>query len=224
VNRNEKAAFLMDEIGNVDETYLEQALSYSETKEKAGRIRKGFRLPPAAVISVSAACLTLVFAVLLGLLFVRLPIFRPASSVPEDAASGTTAAETGDRLSSVLTSASSVPTTDEMTPKDFFGQPLLVWQTEEGGNYSVLRLSVSQAEVLKTLMAKSERNPVRVDPEETETGRCSVWLLSGDGTAVTPYLPSSEGNKSCASLFNYDPEILPDPALADYVSRLTGNA
>ena len=223
MNRKEKAAFLMDEIGNIDDKYLEQALSYSEARIKTDNVRRGFRLPLAAAVAVAVAGVTLVFAVMLGLLLVRLQDFTPDTSIPDGSVSGTVPAEKADRLSGVLISAA-VRTTDKVGTEDFFGEPCLVWQTEEGGRYSVLRLSESQTKTLKALMADSERDPVRVGPDGTETVKCSVWLLSGDGTAVTPYLPSSEGNTGCASLFSYDPEIIPDPALADYVSRLTGNA
>ena len=223
MNRKDKVSFLMDEIGNVDEKYLEEALSYSGESRKETKKRKLFRLPPAAIISVSAACLTIAFAVLLGLVLVRLPIFRSATSQGSEDPSAVLPAETGDRLSRVLTETKTAERTDAVETEDFFGEPRLVWQTAEG-SYGVLRLSSSQSTTLKRLMAESEKDPVRVAPEETQDGRCQVWLLNGDGTVVTPYLPLSEGNVCCASLFNYDPEILPDPSLADYVSRLAGNA
>ena len=223
MNRKDKVSFLMDEIGNVDEKYLDEALSYSGEIRKETKKRNLFRLPPAAIISVSAACLTIAFAVLLGLVLVRLPIFRSVTSQGSEDPSAVLPAETGDRLSRVLKEVKTAERTDAVETEDFFGEPRLVWQTAEG-SYGVLRLSSSQSTTLKRLMAESEKDPVRVAPEETQDGRCQVWLLNGDGTVVTPYLPLSEGNAGCSSLFNYDPEILPDPSLADYVSRLAGNA
>ena len=222
--------FLMDELNGIDDAFLEEASSYSENREKAKRMRRGFRLPPAAVISLSAACAVILFAVLIRFAIRGILMQGPG---PLPAESGQNAEPSGDRaeepaqeakkdpLADVLKNAGKGQTVAGTGDANIFGTPQLVWRTETDGVCRSVALTKAQSDRLVSLVATSGKAGRRF-----EGGRADVkmWILREDGTVVTPYLAFSPGNVGYGTLFDYEPELIPEGRIVSLVSDIVGRA
>ncbi len=201
-NKMKKAAFLLDEIGNVSDVYLQEALSY----------RKQSVLTRPWIAAV--ACILAVVLVGGGLL--SSPLLDNFLSF--DKAETPEAEQPATTLDSFLSANRSTLnctalSTDEI---DYFGSTYLVLQYEGDETlYRSRNLTAREVERINSLLGSGEA----VGTSSPEL-LCRVWLVCEDGTVLSPYLKNTEGNKGHAVLFDYEAEILPSSSLISCISDI----
>ena len=201
-NKLKKAASLFDEIGNVGDVYLEEALTY--------RKRRINTRPWVAAV----ACILVVVLVGGGLL--RSPVFDnifdvgKESEVPESVAPAT--------LDSYLTENRGTVNCTAINESeiDYFGSTYLVLQYE--GDETLYRSrDLTKGEVNRIFALLGKGDAVGTSSPDLA---CRVWLVCEDGTVLSPYLKNTDGNKGHAVLFDYEAEILPSSSLISCISDI----
>ncbi len=204
MNRNKmnKAAFLLDEIGNIGDIYLQEALTY--------RKRRVNTRPWIAAV----ACILAVVLVGGGLL---------NSPMLDNILGGFNKTENQQpsapaTLDSFLTENRNTMncTAIKEGEVDYFGSTYLVLQYE--GDETLWRsrdLTKSEVNRILDLMGKGDEVGA-----SSPTLFCRVWLVCEDGTVLSPYLKNTDGNKGHAVLFDYEAEILPSSSLVSCISDI----
>ncbi len=201
-NKMKKAAFLLDEIGNVSDVYLQEALTYKKERRNAR--------PWIAAV----ACILAVALVGGGLL--NSPLFDNIFNVfdkadaPEASAPATLDSFLSDHRNTLQCTATSEG------KLDYFGSTYLVLQYE--GDETLLRsrnLTKNEVSRINNLLGKGES----VGASSPEL-LCRVWLVCEDGTVLSPYLKNTDGNRGHAVLFDYEAEILPSSDLISCISDI----
>ena len=201
-NQRKKAAFLLDEIGYVNDVYLEEALTYQK--------RKFYSRPWVAAV----ACILAVVLVGGGLLNSPLfdNIFQEVNKTdaPEVSAPATLDSFLSTNRETLNCSAISA---DEV---NYFGSTYLILQYEEDETlYRSRNLTAREVENINKLMGKGDSVGAN-SPELL----CRVWLVCEDGTVLSPYLKNTDGNKGHATLFDYEAEIFPSSDLISCISDI----
>ena len=201
-NRMKKAAFLLDEIGYVNDVYLEEALTYQK--------RKFYSRPWVAAV----ACILAVVLVGGGLLNSPLfdNIFQEVNKTdaPEVSAPATLDSFLSTNRETLNCSAISA---DEV---NYFGSTYLILQYEGDETlYRSRNLTAREVENINKLMGKGDSVGAN-SPELL----CRVWLVCEDGTVLSPYLKNTDGNKGHATLFDYEAEIFPSSDLISCISDI----
>lgn len=206
-NKMKKAAFLLDEIGNVSDAYLQEALAYKKSRWNAR--------PWIAAV----ACILVVVLVGGGLLNSPLMdnIFggfnkaeSPAEENPETQVPAT--------LDSFLSANRGTLNCTSLAADEiiYFGSTYLVLQYEGDETlYRSRNLTSREVERINSLLGKGES--VGADSPDL---LCRVWLVCEDGTVLSPYLKNTDGNRGHAVLFDYEAEILPSSSLISCISDI----
>ena len=201
MNRNKmnKAAFLFDEIGNVGDLYLQEALTY---RKKRVNLRPWI---------AAAACLLVV--VLVGGLL-RSPvldnILGGEKAEPEAQAPVT--------LDAFLDANRATLNCTEVQENeiDYFGSTYLILQYEgDEAFYRSRNLTAREVDRILGLLGKGDEVGT-----SSPALLCRVWLVCEDGTVLSPYLKNTDGNKGHAVLFDYEAEILPSSSLISCISDI----
>jgi hypothetical protein len=201
MNRNKmnKAAFLFDEIGNVGDLYLQEALTY---RKKRVNLRPWI---------AAAACLLVV--VLVGGLL-RPPvldnILGGEKAEPEAQAPVT--------LDAFLDANRATLSCTEVQENeiDYFGSTYLILQYEgDTAFYRSRNLTEREVDRILGLLGKGDEVGT-----SSPALLCRVWLVCEDGTVLSPYLKNTDGNKGHAVLFDYEAEILPSSSLISCISDI----
>ncbi|MBR4031742.1 MAG: hypothetical protein IKJ07_03315 [Clostridia bacterium] len=219
MDKKEKAERLLDSIGNIDDSLLDEAIGYKSARR--------YNLHQ---IGLMAACIALICVIA-----VAMPMLRNMSAVgdsngnseqnsggvvenpdknPENneevEQSSLDAYMLGVRGSS-LDNCTVYPSADSLT---YTGNASLVWQYADGDEVYVTTLSSMQLGELKEAMG-SGKEVGEVSPELD----CYVWIVDGQGTVVSPYLKDGAGNEGCV-VFDYEAEIIPDDEFVECVSEI----
>ena len=201
-NKRRKAAFLLDEIGNVSDVYLQEALSYKKERFYA-------RPWVAAVACILAVVLVgggLINSPLMDNIF---GVFDKAEAPNEEAPATLDSFLSENRGALTCTAVSE----DEL---NYFGSTYLVLQYE--GDETLYRSrDLTSREVDKMLDLMGQGASVG---EASPTLLCRVWLVCEDGTVLSPYLKNTDGNKGHATLFDYEAEIFPSSDLISCISDI----
>ena len=215
---NRRAEYLMDEIGGIDESYLDEAIRYRGSTVREP-LRTTTRRKPIRVL-LAAASLVLVLAV--GTVAVLTMLRRDE---PDNGDFYTADGESKyltelNRLDSLLQDCTQGdafrPLAAGAEPDYFDGSVRLTVENRQTGERFVSRpLTDSEQRQVQAEFAASG-TPV---PTGTQTPDYLVWVLLGDGSVVTPCLNPSAGNVGAAVLFDYDPERLPSDI---FTKLLTG--
>ena len=207
-NKIKKAASLFDEIGNVGDVYLEEALTY--------RKRRINTRPWVAAV----ACILVVVLVGGGLL--RSPlidnIFGGLSKEEAHAPESPQPIPQSQTLDGYLTENRASINSTALLESDlnYFGSTYLVWQYEgEETLHRSRNLTVGETNRILDLMGKGSG----VGTSSPDLA-CRVWLVCEDGTVLSPYLKNTDGNVGHAVLFDYEAEILPSSSLISYISDI----
>lgn len=201
-NKMKKAAFLLDEIGNVSDVYLQEALSYKKERWNA------------RPWITAVACILAVVLVGGGLL--NSPLFDNIFGAFDKAE--TPEASTPATLDSFLSdnrgALSCTPiSADEV---NYFGSTYLILQYEGDETlYRSRNLTSRELERINKLLGKGDS----VGASSPDL-LCRVWLVCEDGTVLSPYLKNTDGNKGHAVLFDYEAEILPSSDLISCISDI----
>ena len=202
-----KAAFLLDEVGNVSDVYLQEALSYKKERWNAR--------PWIAAV----ACILV--AVLVGGGLLNSPLMdnildglnkseAPEQAQPENqlpATLDTFLVANREALNCTALAADDV---------EFFGSTYLILQY--AGDETLYRSrNLTSREVERILGMVGDGSSVG---SESPDLLCRIWLVCEDGTVLSPYLKNTAGNRGHAVLFDYEAEILPSSSLISCISDI----
>ena len=202
-----KAAFLLGEIGNVSDAYLQEALSYKK--------ERFYTRPWVAAV----ACILAV--VLIGGGLLNSPLMENIFGGLNKAESPKQEQSTGQTLATLdvfldanrKTINCTALSADEV---NYFGSTYLILQYE--GDQTLYRsrnLTAREVERINNLLGKGES----VGASSPDL-LCRVWLVCEDGTVLSPYLKNTDGNRGHAVLFDYEAEILPSSDLISCISDI----
>lgn len=201
-NKMKKAAFLLDEIGNVSDVYLQEALAYKKSRWNAR--------PWIAAV----ACILAVVIVGGGLL--TSPLLKnvfDGSNKAEQPQAATPATLDSFLSANRETLSCTKIAADEV---NYFGSTYLVLQYEGDETlYRSRNLTDREVERINELLGKGDSVGAN-SPDLL----CRVWLVCEDGTVLSPYLKNTDGNKGHAVLFDYEVEILPSSSLISCISDI----
>ena len=201
-NKMKKAAFLLDEIGNVSDVYLQEALSYKKERWSA------------RPWITAVACILAVVLVGGGLL--NSPLFDnifgafDKAETPEASTPATLDSFLSDNRGALNCTALAA---DEV---NYFGSTYLILQYEGDETlYRSRNLTSREVERVNKMLGKGDS----VGASSPDL-LCRVWLVCEDGTVLSPYLKNTDGNKGHAVLFDYEAEILPSSDLISCISDI----
>ncbi|MBQ7378575.1 MAG: hypothetical protein IJW70_02705 [Clostridia bacterium] len=192
---------LYDEIGGVNERYLQEAATY--------RVR---RKTPAWRTLLIAAALILVGALVLGTVSASTGIILLGRLLDNNQSEAPDAPDVNQPVQN-YTLANMEQTlahkAENMLPtgadaiKLFDGQARLIWTDGESDAYYSVTL---YGEELGNILYLMQAQQVDID-EDSEQPSYKVWICFGDGTVISPYLKNDAGNTGHGELFDYDPEL-----------------
>ena len=214
--KRRRAEALLDAIGEIDDSYLQEAISYNKRR----RVRTSRLLVIAATLVIAVV---IPLSALVGTSVVGLALIGGLDSNQGQMGDSNQEAEgeayMEDRLSFLMVGMSDsgnfkfcegeedIPYAD--------GNAYLVWQIDgESGYYMSDPLDYSDVRTLTSTMGRGEQVEAG-----SPTIQCKVWLVLEDGRVISPYLRVSAGNIS-NSVFDYEAEITPDDALVDRISDI----
>ena len=193
---------LYDEIGGVDERFLQEAATY-----------RARRKAPTWRVALIAAVLALVGALLLGTLAMSVGIaivggilhdvLSPAPEVPEQNEEVPVSYTIASMEQTLAQRQGNMQPLDADDLRLFNGSAQLIWTDSESGEYYRVWLSDSELGDLLYLMQKDPKD-ISADSEQPAY---RIWICFGDGTVVSPYLKADAGNAGHGQLFDYDPEL-----------------
>ena len=215
MNKDQKTEYLFSAIGEIDDRFLEEAVSYRRPAR-----RKKYWIP------VLAACLAVFFTVSSALSFALaapVGVFilglmgTQSQSPPKPQEPENDPTEYYASLDELMTAQreedghSVYLSAEELS---YFGEATIIWQYEEDGEYCVAPLTLPQLSRVKLLMGRGENVGDR-SPDSI----CRVWICDGKGNVRSPYLKNSAGNVDSA-VFDYEPEIIPDEDFVECISDI----
>lgn len=210
MNKNQKTEYLFSAIGEIDDRLLEEAISYRRPSRK-----RNYWIP------VLAACLVVFFAVTstmtlavatpIGLLILS-SIGGSNSSAPQVPEQAPEHYASLDQLMEAQKEGElTYLSADELT---YFGEPSIIWQYEEGGEYCVAHIEEYELSEIKVRMGRG-----REVGESSPDSELRVWICDGKGNVRSPYLKNSAGNTDSA-VFDYEAEIIPDEDFVECISDI----
>ena len=193
---------LYEEIGYVDERFLQEAASYRARKKS-----------PAWRVVLIAAALLLSFTLLLGTVAAGVTIGVIGALIDREEQPDQETLTPMEQMEKTMAQSSLKPlSADELA---FFGTPTLIWSEQGSDEYYSVTLTKSQCEQLVYLMQSSRREYTA----QSEAPKYQIWLSFGDGVVVSPYLKNTAGNAGHGAVFDYDPELEMSDDLAEYIAR-----
>ena len=195
---------LYEEIGYVDERYLQEANFYRARKKS-----------PAWRVVLIAAALLLSLCLLLGTVAAGVAIGVIGALIDRneqpDQEQPTTASPVEEMELAMAESSLEPLAADEL---ELFGTPTLIWSEQGSDEYYSVTLNTAQVEQLVYLMQSSRREYTA----QSEQPTYQIWLSFGDGVVVSPYLKNTAGNAGHGTVFDYDPELEMSDDLAEYIA------
>lgn len=241
MNREDKTLTLLDEIGEIDDIYLKEALSYKRKR------------PARAIwIPLIAACLALcLMATMLLSLTVMIPLgivvlgnrFDILGGMSQDISpelNNDPSIETeaiGEKETEEDTVAELEPdhpadegliTLDSLfknsdereyakvdsAEKLSYNEASIIWQDPESGELFVETLSTAELESIKRNLGKGSHVG-----ESSPKITYRVWIVDENRSVISPYLEAGVGNEGFA-IFDYEAEIIPDEELIECISDI----
>ena len=214
-DRMKKAEYLFEEIGNVDDSIIAQAMSVEFQRTKSNAVTRK--------LIVSAAAAVLVTAVMLTTLLVG---FMSGIVKKDDSAADGRDEATNEMVSKSLPytlKRAEAKAQTHLSAEDvdlFDGNIKLIWQSESDGEIYSLNVTGNTYEnmLVKALGRTYSRGEEISADDELEAVR--VWISFGDGSVISPYLKKSSGNVGYGELFEYSPEIVPDDEFSKLIDDL----
>lgn len=209
---------IFDEIGLIDDRFISEA----ETSYVPASRRTGWRRFLIAAVSV-----TLVVSIGVGILVTGMLSAQKNHSPEADmdavdtqigglTQDGSTSAQ---RTLSARLEAIKRKTADMKVNEadiELFGNtPKVIWKYSEEDSYRVCNITEWQ---VKTLVQKlSENKGERVDSKAVSDKLDGVWIATGDGRVISPYLEQTAGNTGYGEIFEYVPEYEPSEDFSEYL-------
>ena len=196
---------LYEEIGYVDERYLQEAATYRARKKTSAW--KPLLLAAAIMLSVTLLLGTLAAGTVIGVIWTILDSNEPEQPAP---------LMPMEQMEQAMAQNQLRPqSADEL---NFFGGAALIWREQGSDEYYSVMLSRSECERMVYLMQTGRREYTAQSDEPTY----QVWLSFGDGVVVSPYLKNTAGNTAHGQVFDYDPELEMSDDLAEYIAACIG--
>ena len=203
-----KADALLDAVGEIDDIYLAEALSYRKKRRVNSRV--------VVIAATLAMSLTLIVCASIGLRLVNGNDLNTNNPEMEDGADEGQMIDPLDSLMLSLSNKESFTRVESESDLPYTGgKAYVVWQYEgENGYYLSGELSYWELDSLKSQIGRGKQVG-----GDSPTLECKVWILLGDGRVVSPYLKGHSGNISNA-IFDYEAEITPTESLVDRISAI----
>lgn len=206
-NKMKKAAFLLDEVGNVSDVYLQEALSYKKERFNA----RPWVAAVACILAVAIVGGWLLNSPLVDNIFGG---FNKADAPEQETPNEQVPATLDSFL--VANREALKCTAIEEADIDYFGSTYLVLQYD--GDETLYRSrDLTASEVNRILGMMGDGSSVGTTSPDL---LCRVWLVCEDGTVLSPYLKNTDGNRGHAVLFDYEAEILPSSSLISCISDI----
>ena len=199
MKREEKAEFLLMEMGDIDDELLCESSGYGlhVLKKKQNRNRT-------IRISLIAAAASLLFSVLVLTALGNLKFPAGSSFAP------TVTDDAQDSGAPVR-----VDSDQEARELMFSGSPVIFLESEN--RLFAQKIDGASFERLTALAAAQETAYTGVSGDAREQ---KIWFCDGNGSVITPYLRYSFGNVAFGTLFNYERELTLDRELANLLRNL----
>ena len=230
MNKDQKNEYLFSAIGEIDDRFLEEAISYRHPSRK-----KKYWIP------VLAACLAVFFAIFSSLSFAvvasaftlaattplgMLILVYLGSEAPSQSPSQPEQApeQTPDRYASLDELFEAQKGSDAQKENnlvylsedelEYYGDACIIWQYEEGGEYCVVPVTEYELSDIQVMMGRG-----RDVGESSPKNSCRVWICDGKGNVRSPYLKNGAGNQD-VEVFDYEAEIIPDEDFVQCISDI----
>ena len=236
MNKEQKAASLLSEIGEIDDIFLKEAISYKR------KHKRSLWIPlVAACLALSimtTALLSLSVMIPLGIVVIgnQFDVFDgimqdqspELEGIQENTNEVTVGEDEGDDkvpestpingyevLDMILDdkSAESFGKIDSVNQISY-GEASIIWQDSESGEFFAETLTHAEVESVKRNMGKGKRVG-----ESSPAITYRVWIVDENRVVNSPYLESGAGNQSFA-IFDYEAEIIPDDELIECISDI----
>lgn len=208
MNKEQKILYMFDEIGKIDDKYVNEALLCE--KRKVARYSRFARIlaVAACIALISAACLTLI-SKLTG-----------TPQAPNDSLGDFKEAE--DYLMNSLEGIniellSSFEVSEDDTSLLYDKSVRLIWTYGNGVYYSVAVKGAYDVQDLENYLANDKMSDFE---RNNDYGDFRFWISYGNGITETPYLSDNSGRISVGFLSDYLPEVLPSDEFASFIHRL----
>lgn len=204
---------LFDEIGLIDDRFITEAASPYAPRKNAGLRR----------FLVAAVSVTLTLCVCVGIFAIgKLGQDKSGNAAPENGEVNdgflADCVQPTATLSGKLDDLRADTETLKVSAEDvqlFGGAPSVIWKYSDEETYRVSPISRSEAERLSSLLERDKGQ--RIDRETTESRLDGVWIATGDGRVISPYLERTDGNIGYGELFEYSPEYEPSEEFSEYL-------
>ena len=101
----------------------------------------------------------------------------------------------------------------------FDGSCRIVWKFSDEKEYRARK--ISEGELQKITHMLSYDKGTRIDSESTAGSELEgVWLCTGDGRVISPYLDQTRGNVGYGEIFEYEPEYEPSEEFSEYLCNV----
>ncbi len=215
-----QAQILLDAMGNIDDVYLNEALSYVPAKEKKFKFLRSPAMRVLPSVAALAAVLALVFLTPLRGIFNNTFNDDAEEALPGAAESAPDTSPAA--LDHLLQACTESPSFQSISAEDvpfFDGNVRLTVQRLDTGELFASRPLTAQEQ--ERLRLELDAKGAELADGENAERQYAVWITLGDGQVATPYLAPSSGNLGAADLFQYEAERLPSQHFFDLLEDLT---
>ena len=215
-----KISYLFDEIGKIDDKFVNEALpAYEFIRPQYGEKRRERRGISRALALVAAV--VLVFVLSLGVVANLEDILfsKDNESVPEQNVDDY---KSKDRIYAQFAtldaqSLGSAEVTGDVNDLLYDSSTRLIWTFGDGVYYSVTVRNSAYEDRIEHYLKSDFGEKASPDDEFSDF---KFWISYGNGKCVTPYLERNGGRESYGIVSDYLPEIYPSDAFASFIGSL----
>lgn len=205
-------AALFRAIGEIDDSIVSEAIAYRAPKRK-------HRAELISILSAVAAIFLICILAFRIFPNVTDPGTNPSS--PTVLWSITDGYESNTSLIACLAELRSTSEASYTAPRTDTGDAMVVFREEATGiYYSVQLTDATSRELSKLTRMLRDNSPATSIAADSEAPPFSVWILTGNGIAFSPYLPYESGTVFFGLPADYAPEHLPSESFAAYLESL----
>ncbi|MBR3895149.1 MAG: hypothetical protein IKJ35_08400 [Clostridia bacterium] len=199
--KEEKAILLFREIGEMDDRLIQEAMLYRPKTSAFSHVL------------LIAACLVFSLMLSVGAFLITHRNVKDENVGHTSPGDGSATEQTLDAILLAQSDAQAASADDI----EFFGEKsYVVWQRTDTEEIYVSRALTSyEVEYLTSEIS----NGTQIEAGKSEP-ICRVWIVLGDGTALSPHLKPSDGNVGVGELFDYHAELIPSDAFNSKISDI----
>lgn len=223
-NKDQKVLYLFDEIGKIDDRFVNEAMQYESKRHSKGKIFARIMILAACIAVIMTLLVATAAGVTIGLVSEFIADTDKNASPNGDL--DTVPPESDDMLFDTMSSLS-VETLEAArvysSPAQLVcdGNVRLIWTYGNGVYYSV-KVDPSDTWALKEYLDSAEGTK-KVEYGE-KYGDFRFYISHGNGIVESPYLENNPGRVSFGTLSDYLPEIYPSGEFADFIAYLVEGA